>query len=246
MKAELRRSSAAFTLNWRDVLEYESKPTPRIPPEYMATVQAFGVTFERMVHAIWTEEHRRRRLFRNSQAAALLDISTCLLENGLLDKHPLLVEHLVNCGAINIRKLQLEILKREQPRRASGFWQKPVDRDLLLLHDQKAMIVDKSALRKDRLLPQLKDMREISEQFYVSYDYRNKRGQTAASFATDREKNSFKSAALRSIDRRLDDLLRERNRVWEIDWQFADLLGDNLGHLRPQVDLGGIEFSGSG
>ncbi|SIQ57977.1 hypothetical protein SAMN05880582_102194 [Rhizobium sp. RU20A] len=209
-----------------------------VPLRYLATFETLAPSSSALIREIWREESEHNGGKRPKLAAGILEIATHLIEHGIYEQNREIVELMVGRVSGDIAGALIAQRKRRQPPKSWTFWTIEHQRRLLYLHDAVAADSDPRQLKKARFYPELKpDLRRaVAKTFYSEVVFRNKQGKAAQDIEPV-DVASFKDNALDSIITKLGRLLKQRDEIARgetpIQALFYDLLGDPMGHLRP-------------
>ncbi|MGR9169643.1 hypothetical protein [Rhizobium sp. KDH_Rht_773_N] len=227
-----------------DDLSIEIEAAPVVPLHHLASLEVLSHDASAAVRQLQAEERQHLLGDHPSSASALLDIASSLIEHGVFEQHGTFINGLIAKSAQDFLQTIRETSRRKKKRDPWAFWTVARDRHLLELHDKAAKEADPKDLDSRSFYPRLRDPLEIIRDFLKTEDYRNKKGKTINDYISDdpqkhakleKERTAFKDLAHRAVDRRLRALLFTRQSLALTDHLFGDLLGDSLGHLRPDV-----------
>ncbi|MGO8091630.1 hypothetical protein AB9E29_31330 [Rhizobium leguminosarum] len=226
-----------------DELEIELEAAPVVPLHHIASLEVLSTEAREAVHQLQAEERQRLGSGRASSASALLDISSCLIEHGLFEQHGAFINGLIAKSSQDLVQALQVASDLRKPRQKWTFWTVEREKLLLSFHDVAASKADMKNLKKGSFYPRLLDLWPVVDTFLKAEAYENKAGETIDDFTSNsskkhadlaKERDEFQKNADRAVQRHLRALLNARQSVALSDSLFGDLLGDFLGHLRPE------------
>ncbi|MGO7673857.1 hypothetical protein ACC817_28690 [Rhizobium ruizarguesonis] len=227
-----------------DELEIELEAAPTVPLHHIASLEVLSGDAREAVRLLQAEERKHSSAARSSNASALLDVTSCLIEHGMFEQHGTFINALIAKSSKDLLHALQAASEFRKPRDPWSFWTEEREKYLLLLHDRAAQNANLKDLEKGSFYPRLRNLGPVVKEFLGTVPYKNKAGETIDDFTSNNssrhaeltaERTEFEKLADRMVQKRLRALLFARQSLALTDSLFGDLLGDSLGHLRPDI-----------
>ncbi|XAZ24020.1 hypothetical protein LVY75_12395 [Sinorhizobium sp. B11] len=200
-------------------MQHEKEVAPVVPLHHIATLEHLSGEAREAVQQLQTEEGSIEIDDTMTEASALLEIATILVENRLFDAHKSLINRMIAVTA-NATRLSLQKQRSAKGKRGpqDPFWTAKRHRLLVAIHDK---VVENSSSDKLKApkFNELKDRRDVVKTFYQMEGYPMEE-------CEKRDSRDRQAWAEQQIDKRLRRLLASRRSLELHQSLFGDLLGD--------------------